>query len=497
LDPDVPNDGDSFILKLIKRMVKVFESRGESAVLLNAVQYITPFLKPITDLAVAENYSIELKQIINDFKAKHPDLKDSEIKSMDSLVCFLSFSAIHKIVTTNKILLEKVNFKLFTDLLNNLDGDEFIFCHITMLNAYFGELLSSRHFRSAHVLWNCWKSNHEATKAGKNRMKLKKDDFDHYLIVQDFELKFKKFQYLDALVLAKSPEPSAFDLKTAEILKGLKDYRPEFNELPSELKTFEEVKAAGDFIFETLENLSAYDSYMESWKKWETFREGLMYSASELPIAESPSIKFQIFASLAQYTEDNFKKCELVEKALSYEKEMRKSSSDKFETEMEITQVWLNFIIYRVHALSSDQSNKECENKLKETLKDGMTVVYEYFRWVNDLIETGHELSKNHVERIFAYLLMANFINEGIYKDPQIMEFYSGQIECWLKKYSYLEEAYQKNREKESHVFGNAATGDAEGSGEKVEEIEVKTKEELNGVGEKPDDQKKAGGGDD
>jgi hypothetical protein len=444
-----PNARDSFMKKLEKRMAHAIMSRGQNATWLSARKFIDALQKPITDLAVAESYSIELQQIINDFKAKHPDLKDSEIKSMDSLVCILTFQNFHKIISENKILKEKLNFKNFTDLLNNLDDEEFDFYYFGMMIWYFVEFAGHDHFRSAHVLWSCLESRHAATKAGKNRMNLKKDDFEHYLIVQDFEMKFKKFQYLYILLLEKSPEPSAFDLKTAEILKGLKGYHPESNDLPIELKTFEEVKAAGDLIIKMSEDLSAaYENYVESWEETRWHWPILSLDVNEFKVNNLMIVKAQINDTLAEYTEDNFIKCELYEKAVDHRKEARSLIPDeklkhRMVNEQQIAYAMLDLIGYRFLIYDSDQSNKENDAKFDDTLQEALIFTYNYFCWLSQVTVNGFEPDQDANERNFTIMLLNYRFNKTMFRHPEIMKNYTKQLKIWLAKYSYLEKIYQ------------------------------------------------------
>jgi hypothetical protein len=287
-------------------------------------------------------------------------------------------------------------------------------------------------------------------------MNLKKDDFNHYVVVQDFQLEFRKFTYLYSLLLVRKREPSAFDLKTAEILKGLKGYRPESNELPIELKTVKQSEAAGELIIKTYEDLAAaYENYLKSWKQCESSWKTIKFDPTEWLGGNLPLIKAQIKENLLWKSEGegDFHKAKLLEEAIAYRKEARALIPDekmkhRMANEQELAIRALDLITFRGSIAKANPKNKQMEKKFKLIFKDVTDSCYEYFNWFNRTVENGYKLNESDIEVHFKIMLINYRFNKtmlGKPYNPRLLEIYTEELKKYLSKYSCVEKVYREH----------------------------------------------------
>jgi hypothetical protein len=453
-----PDQGDCTITRLGKEFAKVLMTRKEYEKWLTVFTHLEALQKPIAvgttqqsqaNLEAADDLSKKIADIIGEIKEYHPDVTEAEIKSMNSLLVVMKLNAVLKAVCADENLLEKVNYQDFTDLLNSFDDDRFDFYYFGLMNWLLVVLIGNVSFRSAQVLANCLESRHVETKTGKNRLNLEQEDFDCYLAVQGFELKFKKFKYLLKLLFSRDLPPSAFDLKTSEILKGLKDYK-EMEILPLELKTFEAANGAAESSIKMFEELSAaYKNYLESWKKIGPIWELMKCDVEAFNTGNLPLIKGQLSETLAAYTEDNATKLELFEKSVALRKEASflfpvEKLKHKVANELEIVNRQFDIMSIYISIFEADQSNLKNEGLFLGSLDVAMSEAHTYFGWMSELAANGYTHDDDSIKRNFITMLITYKYNKTLYFHPVLKKMYTQGLKRMLEKFGFLEDLYQK-----------------------------------------------------
>ncbi len=203
-------------------------------------------LKSIKDESEKDIFAMEMEKIVEEFVEKHQDLSESEMKISGTVSACFKLLKVMMDLNEKRTTLVRVDFNEVKDLLNKCDS-EHDSLNFDQLGNFFSLLCGYGWIRSARVFHDCLCSCYESLKKSENTAETDGDRkaISLLLVYRGFRLGIDKRFFLKNLLMMKMKKRqliAEIDEKTAEICKGLKDYK-ESKELPDDVKDFKDAEA--------------------------------------------------------------------------------------------------------------------------------------------------------------------------------------------------------------------------------------------------------------